>query len=113
MIDIDFIRNQALSFEETSEGTHFEKASFKVKNKIFLTLDEKNELATLKLSLADQDVFSTLSKGSIQAVNNKWGLQGWTTVDLRNTEKDLFEDALKCAYCQVAPLHLAQLYKDQ
>ena len=50
----------AISFSETEELPHFEKISFRVKKKIWATLDMLNQRACLKLSLIDQSVFVLL-----------------------------------------------------
>jgi hypothetical protein len=44
MITESFFRELALSFPEATEAPHFEKTSFRVKNKIFATLDLKKNL---------------------------------------------------------------------
>jgi hypothetical protein len=40
-------------------------------------------------------------------VDNKWGKQGWTIIEMSKVHKDLFVDALTTAYCEVAPKKLA------
>ena len=37
MASVDFLKKVALSFAETQEAPHFEKTSFRIKNKIFAT----------------------------------------------------------------------------
>jgi hypothetical protein len=49
MITAETFRKMALSFPETVELPHFERTSFRVKNRIFATLAENTEVATLKL----------------------------------------------------------------
>lgn len=108
MVSIDTFRKLALSFPEATEEPHFEKISFRVKKKIFATYDEANKRACLRLSEIDQDVFSSAgNKTIIFPVDNKWGKQGWTLVELRKVKKELFVDALTTAYCEVAPKKLA------
>lgn len=107
MVSIDTLRKLALSFPETTEEAHFEKTSFRVKNKIFATYDSINNRACIKLSEIDQDVFSSADKTIIFPVDNKWGKQGWTYIEMNKVHKDLFIDALTTAYCEVAPRKLA------
>lgn len=111
MVSIDTIRKQALSFPEATEEPHIEKTSFRVKKKIFATYDDKNKRVCLKLSELDQDVFSSADKTIIYPVDNKWGRQGWTLIDLKKVHKDIFEDAMTTAYCEVAPRKLADLVR--
>jgi hypothetical protein len=88
----------ALSFPESVEAPHFEKASFRYKKKIFATLSSKDKQAVLKLSLEDQSVFTDYDEKVFYPVPNKWGKQGWTIVELRLVRKDMCKDALTQAY---------------
>lgn len=107
MVSIDTFRKLALSLPEATEEPHFEKISFRVKKKIFATYDATNKRACIKLSEIDQDVFSSADKSMIFPVENKWGKQGWTIIEMNMVHKDLFTDALTTAYCTVAPKKLA------
>jgi predicted DNA-binding protein (MmcQ/YjbR family) len=108
MVTIDTLRKLALSFPEATEEPHFEKTSFRVKKKIFATYDDKLKRACIKLSEIDQNVFSSADKTIVYPVDNKWGKQGWTMIEMEKVHKDLFEDALTTAYCEVAPKKLAE-----
>lgn len=104
------LRALALSLPETSEAPHFEKTSFRVNKKIFATYDSKKDQACLKFSEIDQDVFSKIQ--GISPVPNKWGKQGWTFIQLEKVNNEILMDALKQAYCEVAPKNLAQIVRD-
>lgn len=108
MVTDEILRNLALSFPETTEEPHFEKTSFRVKKKIFATYDEINKRACIKLSEIDQNVFSSADKTIIFPVDNKWGNHGWTIIEMKKVNKDLFIDALTTAYCEVAPKKLRE-----
>lgn len=107
MVSIDVFRKLALSFPEATEAPHFEKTSFRVRKKIFATYDELKKRACIKLSAIDQDVVSSSGKSIIFPVDNKWGKQGWTLIEMTKVRKELFVDALTTAYCEVAPQKLA------
>ena len=107
MVSFDAFKKLALLFPEATEESHFEKTSFRVKKKIFATYDDRNKTACLKLSEIDQNVFCSIDKTIIYPVDNKWGKQGWTLVELKKVHKDVFADALTTAYCEVAPKNLA------
>lgn len=111
MTQITALRKIALSFPETSEQPHFEKTSFRVGKKIFVSYDEKRNRACLKLAEMDQDVFSLIDKAIIYPVPNKWGKQGWTFFHLDKLDNEILEDALIHAYCEVAPKKLAELVR--
>ena len=90
------------------EQPHFEKTSFRVRKKIFATLDTKKKTLVVKLSAADQSAFSAFDGEVVYPVPGAWGRQGWTIVELDKVEKEMFEDALTTSYCQVAPKKLAE-----
>ncbi|PJJ10125.1 YjbR protein [Flavobacterium sp. 1] len=108
MVTIDTLRQLALSFPEATEEPHFEKISFRVKKKIFATYDDKLKRACIKLSEIDQDVFSAADKTIIYPLDNKWGKQGWTLIEMEKVHNDLFADALTTAYYEMAPKKLAE-----
>ncbi len=110
MISKDAVRKWALSFEGTSEEPHFDKISFRVKGKIFATLNLEHDRACVRLSPIDQDVFCSFNKELIYPVPNAWGKQGWTLISLKKVRKDMFKDALTSAYCFVAPPKLSSKY---
>ena len=109
MISITTFRKLALSFPEVTEKPHFEKTSFRVKKKIFATYNDKNKMACIKLSEIDQSIFSSAAINIIYPVNNKWGKQGWTMIEIKKVNRELFKDALITAYCEVAPKKLGEL----
>ena len=111
MVTIEDFRKWALAFEEAEEHPHFENVAFKVKKKIFATLNEKMNRATLKFSELDQSVFCSFDKTVIYPVPNAWGKQGWTNIDLSKVEEETCQDALTVAYCTVAPKKLGEKYR--
>ncbi|MBC7947744.1 MAG: MmcQ/YjbR family DNA-binding protein [Chitinophagaceae bacterium] len=102
MVDIDSFRQIALSFPDVVELPDFEKTSFRTKGKIFATLTVDKHLACLKLSPLDQSVFCAYDKSIIYPVPNKWGIQGWTLVELKKIRKTMLKDAISVAYNEAA-----------
>ncbi len=111
MISLATARRLALAFEGVDEKPHLEKISFRVKNKIFATVDLKTNKVVLKLSKIDQSVLSNYNNSIIYPVPGAWGRQGWTMVEMKKERKDLFTDALTSAYCTVAPAKLYWKYR--
>ncbi len=97
-------RSIALKFEGAEEQTHFEKPSFRVKKKIFMTLDEPKNIACIKLSEIEQDIFCTIDANVIYPVPNKWGKQGWTLINLKLIKKELFVEALTTSFTHVVTM---------
>ena len=106
MVTLDELRKIASGFPEVIEEPHFEKTSFRVKKKIFVTCN--GHQAFIKLSGIDQSVFCSVDRQIIYPVDNKWGKQGWTIIEMTRIDKDLFNDAIITAYCTVAPRKLAE-----
>ena len=102
MISVAEARKLAMAFPETIEMPHFERASFRTgkKKKIFMTMHEESQTVNIPLSPEDQATFSL--DEAIKPVPNKWGLQGWTTIDLKKIKRSLFKDAMNCAYLRIS-----------
>lgn len=110
---IQTFRNLALSFEAVTEAPHHEVISFKVKGKIFATLNPPHSRGCLRLSDFDQSLFIRFEDGALYPVPNKWGKFGWTNVDLTRVSEELLADAMIAAYCCVAPAKLAARYLEE
>lgn len=102
MLKPEDVRQIATAFENVVESPHHHIISFKVKSKVFATLNIQEDRACLKLNAVDQDVFSSIQKEIIYPVPNAWGKYGWTLVDLKKVRKTIFKDAMACAYFNVA-----------
>jgi predicted DNA-binding protein (MmcQ/YjbR family) len=93
----------ALNFPEAVELPHFEKKSFRVKKKIFATLDLSKQRAVLKLTPLQQSVFCDPEKMIMYPAPGSWGKQGWTIAELKKIRKKMLKDALAESYYNVAP----------
>lgn len=111
MVSIVNFRKSCLAFEAALEQPHFEKTSFRVRKKIFATLDEKAGRAVVKLSVTDQSVFCAFDKAVIYPVPGGWGRQGWTIVELKKIKTPMLKDILTVSYCNVAPKKSAEKYQ--
>jgi len=107
-MNFENIRNIALSFPETTESPHFEKTSFRVKGKIFLTFDVPKNQICVKLPQNEQNLFCLYDKATIFPVPNKWGKQGWTLADIGQVPKKMLKDLVTAAFITVAPKKLAE-----
>lgn len=105
MVSNKQFRQLALAYPEAAELPHFENISYRIGKKIFATLDEKKRKACLKLSVAEQDIF-THDNSVLYPVPNKWGKQGWTFVELEKVKKEILYAALTYAFNTVAPKKL-------
>ena len=103
MITIEEIRSYITYLPETEEHPHFEKVSFRIKKKIFTTIDTKKGVLVAKLTLADQSVFSAFDKAIIYPVPGAWGKHGWTMINMKQVRKNMCKDVIQCAYGTTAP----------
>ena len=63
----------------------------------------------LKLPLAEQARLAALDPVTFAPVPNKWGAQGWTTVQFDNLNEPEFSELLKTAWRTVARSKLSAL----
>lgn len=98
MIAVNTFRSMALQLEGVEELPHFERTSFRIRKKIFATLDLSTGHATLRLKEVDQSVFSQYQPTNVYPVPNKWGKLGWTIFELNKLPKGMVRDALAEAY---------------
>ena len=112
MVSVPDFKAMILDFPETEEAVHFDKSSFKVKKKIFATLNEKEGRITIRLSPMDQSIMCNIDKNIIYPVPNKWGHQGWTHVILDKVSSEMLHGFLVAAFCEVAPKKLADAFLD-
>ncbi len=110
MVDIETVRHLALSFPETEELPHFHLTSFRVRKKIFATVDEKIKRVMVKLNVTEQSVFCSFDKTVIYPVPGGWGQKGATYIELTKVKKNMLKDALMVAWCLTAPPKLAGKY---
>ena len=101
MISAKTFRQLALAFSQAEEHPHFEKSSFRIKKKIFATLDEKKSVAVVKLSPIDQSAFCAFDAAVIFPIPGSWGKQGWTMINLKKIKVSTLKDALSTAYATV------------
>ena len=88
----------ALSFPGTEDAPHFDRTAFKVTGKrIFTTLHEPTLTVNVKLTPTEQKSFCKFDKKVIYPIPNKWGQQGWTTIDLKAPD-ELISEAVRTAY---------------
>lgn len=99
MVFLESCKSIALSFPQTAEEPHFDKISTRINQKIFITLDSKKNIATVKLTpQSAQDLSSLFDTKIVYPVPNKWGLHGWTVVDLNLVETGFLKEIIEEAY---------------
>lgn len=114
MVGPDDIRRLALALPEAHEEPHFDSTSFRVKGKIFATLDPafNDGSFVLKLDPEDQHNLVEGRPGVVAPIDGYWGRSGWTRVYARDLEVEELADFLRTAWFKVAPKRLAKAYSE-
>jgi len=100
-------RRMALALPEATEGAHMGHADFRVRNKIFATLDETETLGMVKLNPEQQHEFVKAQPEMFVPVKGGWGRKGATHVRLAATDERALAKALGIAWRNTAPKSLA------
>jgi predicted DNA-binding protein (MmcQ/YjbR family) len=98
MVSAQEIRLWALALPDAVQLPHFEKDSFRIKKKIFATLDKQTHRLVVKFSEMDQSVFGSYDPAIIYPVPGAWGKQGYTIIEMKRIRKDLCREALRVSY---------------
>lgn len=94
----------ALKMPEATEGAHHGVVDFRVGNKIFATLAYvKDDYGVLMLDPEQQAGMAADAPGVFSPVQNVWGRQGATRVNLAAVKPDILEAALRTAWLRRAP----------
>ncbi len=96
MYNLESLKDNLRSMPGCSEVPHFEKTAYRTKKRIFASLEENGNTLTVKLSPVQQSVYTGL-KG-VAKVPNKWGEQGWTNININETDPDIMLEMCRLAY---------------
>ncbi len=99
------LRRIALSLPEAEEKSHFGKADFRVRNRIFATLPA-DDLAVVKLTPDEQEALVGAEPDKLRPVKGGWGRQGWTEVALHQCDEAMLTSLLTAAWRNAAPASL-------
>lgn len=108
-MDANGFRRAALLLPETEEKSHFGKADFRVRNRIFASLPDA-ATAVLKLTREQQDMLTGAEPGLFAAIRGGWGARGWTRLALGDCDQATLHSALWMAWRNAAPASLVQQY---
>ncbi len=107
MTAADF-RRLALALPEATESAHMGHPDFRVRNKIFATLDASETLGMVKLNPEQQHEFVKAHPEIFVPVKGGWGRKGATYVRLAAAEEETLVKALGIAWRNTAPKSLAR-----
>jgi predicted DNA-binding protein (MmcQ/YjbR family) len=99
----DDIRVLALSLPLAEEQPHFDRASFRVKGKIFATLPPGGEQLVLKLLPEIKESLKQSDPEAVIPLPGGWDRGGWTLLDIERMDDEKLADLIRLAWRQVAP----------
>ena len=102
MITSSQVRGLALALPEATEAPHFDRASFRVRGKIFATIAADGESGMLKLDLEQHEALLKADPDAFFSFGG-WSRSGATGVHFARVGKALFRDLLQQAFRNVAP----------
>lgn len=97
----------ALAMPEATRASHFGNADFRVRNKIFATLDTGVERGSLKVRSEIQQWLVSARPQAFVPAAGAWGNSGWTYVLLEHVELDEVRELVADAWRLIAPARLA------
>jgi hypothetical protein len=100
-------RALALALPDVEEKSHFGKADFRVRNKIFAGFTGDGS-AHVKLTPEQQEMMCAAEPALIAPIKGGWGQQGWTRIDHINADEALLRSVLLTAWKNVAPKTLSK-----
>ena len=103
------LRRIALALPEAEEKSHFGKADFRVRNRIFATLPDA-DTAVVKLTREQQEMLTGAEPAIFVPVPGGWGRQGWTRVMLAAADQLTLRSALLTAWRNIAPVSLRKAF---
>jgi hypothetical protein len=95
----------ALSMPSAEEKSHFGKADFRVRDKIFAGFNDKG-MAYVKLTPEQQEMLLEAEPKLISPIPGGWGKKGWTLVVQDKADEALMKSVLTMAWKNVAPKSL-------
>jgi predicted DNA-binding protein (MmcQ/YjbR family) len=98
-------RKLALALPGAEEKSHFGKADFRVRDKIFAGFNDKGR-AYVKLLPEQQIILVESDPSLITPHPGAWGKKGWTFLDQERADDALLKSVLHMAWKNVAPKSL-------
>ena len=96
----------ALAMPEAEQAAHFGNPDFRVRNKIFATLDRDGERGSLKVRAEIQGLLVEARPDVFVPAAGAWGASGWTYVMLERVELDEMRELIADAWRLIAPARL-------
>jgi hypothetical protein len=107
MIGRQTVLDIAAGLPITETGAHFERTALKLRGgRIFATLAADGSNLNVRLTVEQQPVYVGSAPDALAPLDNAWGRQGWTRLNLAAADHDLVVAVLTAAWRNVAPRKL-------
>jgi hypothetical protein len=111
---VDDFRRLALALPEAVESAHMGHSDFRVRNKIFATLDyPARGWGMVKVTPNQQKLLVHEDPDAFVPVKGAWGRKGATSVQLRAASTAVVRKALAAAWRSTAPKTIVRLQRDR
>ena len=101
------VRELALAFPESQEGSHMSHPDFRVRNKIFATLNGAETMVNVKIDPANLDA---LLRSEPDLYKDVWAGR-WLGMEISRVDADSLRNLLEDAWCLTAPKALLKQYQ--
>jgi hypothetical protein len=101
------VRELALSFPETAEGSHMSHPDFRVRNKIFAALNADETMVNVKIDPASLDA---LVRSDPDVYRDVWAGR-WVGMPIARVDANALRNLLEDAWCLTAPKALLKQYQ--
>jgi hypothetical protein len=88
----------ARALPNVSEKDHFGSDAFYANKRIFATVWHNKNQVNVRLTPSQQKTFLETDGEALIEIENAWGKQGWTTVQLDFVDRKLFTEVVKAAW---------------
>ncbi|MFC5700382.1 MmcQ/YjbR family DNA-binding protein [Cohnella faecalis] len=105
MISVDEIRSYVLTLPETVEVEHWGKPSFRIKNKIFVVLQEDGRTLTVKTIGDDRAIYTELDPTTYR-IPDAYAKLSYMHMNINQVEPEEARGLIYKAWSSVAPKRL-------
>lgn len=85
-------------FGDVTEKDHFGSDAFSANKRMFATVWHNEKRANIRLTPELQREFLMQNSEAFEEIDNAWGRQGWTQVNLEFIDQETFLNALQAAF---------------
>ncbi|WP_010271842.1 MmcQ/YjbR family DNA-binding protein [Paenibacillus senegalensis] len=109
MMQIEEIREIALSLPSTVEVEHWGKPSFRINNKIFVVIQDDMSTITVKTTKEERELYTSMSPETYK-IPDSFSNLNYMHINLELANKDEVTDLIRNAWGIVAPKKLSKAF---